>query len=627
MTASLTDLLAARITRAYDVSSDGRVLVGHDGTGTVQLYEIAPGGAWTQLTDLGEDCRGRYLAGERAVVVEHDTGGTERYQLSVLRLDDPAAELTPLVRDEAHIHHLVDVLPGRIVYTTNRRDGVDFDVVTRDLADGSERVLYDGGGYVDEVAVSPDQRYVVLGRPAEPANSTQLVLVDTASGAVSALTPAGELAIYGRLAWAPDSLSFTFATNSGREFTGIARYDVAARGWRYLHTDEEWDLAGWPSPDGTRLLVVRGVDGAHELTLDGERVALPHAGVLARMTEPVWAPDGSRLAFTFSSPAEPGDVWVCAPAPGGAAAGGVGSGGVGSGGAGSGGAGSGGAGSGAGAAGGAAWELRRLSDSAPDLDREALIFPEIHRVPTPDGQTIPCFLYRTAGCDGSAVLTVHGGPEAQATRTWQPLVQALAAQGHAVLVPNVRGSTGYGKAWYSADDVRRRLDSVADLAALHAWLPSIGLDPARVALHGGSYGGYMVLAGLTMHPGLWAAGVDIVGISSLVTFLENTSAYRRAHREREYGSLADDRDFLVKASPITYIDQLRAPLLILHGANDPRVPLSEAEQIAAAVRARGVECELVVYADEGHGFAKQHNIFDSQPRIAAFLGRHLAAAR
>ena len=600
MTVTLTDLLDARTTRAYDVSADGHVLVGHDETGTVQLYEIAPNGTWTQLTDLGEGCRGRYLPGQRAVVVEHDTAGTERYQLSLLRLDGPdpdsgaVAELEPLVHDEAYIHHLVDVLPGRVVYTTNRRDGVNFDVVARDLSDGSERVLYDGGGYVDTVAVSPDQRYVVLGRPAVPANSTQLVLVDTASGEVSELTPADELAEYGRLEWAPDSASFTFATDSGREFAGIARYDVAARGWQYAQTDEEWDLAGWPSPDGTRLLVVRGVDGVHELSIDEVPVALPHDGVLTRLTEPVWSADGARLAFTFSSAIEPGDVWVSAAVPGPAPDAPV-------------------------------RELHRLTDSSPDLDKECLAFPEIHRVPAPDGSRIPCFVYRGANCDGSAVLNIHGGPEAQAQRTWNPLVQGLVAQGHAVLVPNVRGSTGYGKAWYSADDKRLRLDSVADLAALHAWLPSIGLDPARAALHGGSYGGYMVLAGLTMQPSLWAAGVDIVGISSLVTFLENTSAYRRAHREREYGSLAEDRDFLIKASPITYIDRLRAPLLILHGANDPRVPLSEAEQIAAAVRARGVECELVVYADEGHGFAKRHNLFDSMPRIAAFLARHLAA--
>src|SRR6185312_12505052 len=172
--------------------------------------------------------------------------------------------------------------------------------------------------------------------------------------------------------------------------------------------------------------------------------------------------------------------------------------------------------------------------------------------------------------------------------------QALALSGFDVLVPNVRGSAGYGKRWVSLDDLELRLDSVADLAAIHDWLPSVGLDASRSALWGGSYGGYMVLAGVAMQPERWAAGVDIVGISSLVTFLENTSAYRRAFREREYGSLAEHRDILEAASPLPIIDRLRVPLFIIHGRNDPRVPLSEAEQVAAAVRGNGAECELVV---------------------------------
>jgi dipeptidyl aminopeptidase/acylaminoacyl peptidase len=202
-------------------------------------------------------------------------------------------------------------------------------------------------------------------------------------------------------------------------------------------------------------------------------------------------------------------------------------------------------------------------------------------------------------------------------------VQALAAAGHTVLVPNVRGSTGYGKRWYSADDKRRRLDSVADLAALHSYLPKLGVDPARAALWGGSYGGYMVLAGLAFQPELWAAGVDIVGIASFITFLENTSAYRRAYREREYGTLAEDREFLEQASPLTRIDAIRAPLFIIHGANDPRVPLSEAEQIHAAMTSRGRECQLLVYGDEGHGLAKRASRMDALPQAFAFLARHL----
>lgn len=150
------------------------------------------------------------------------------------------------------------------------------------------------------------------------------------------------------------------------------------------------------------------------------------------------------------------------------------------------------------------------------------------------------------------------------------------------------------------------------------------LDPDRSSLWGGSYGGYMVLAGVTMQPELWAAGVDIVGMSSLVTFLENTSAYRRAYREREYGRLDTDREFLIKASPITYLDQLRAPLFVIHGTNDPRVPLSEAEQITAALAERGIRHELKVYADEGHGLAERANRKDAYPAAISFLTEVLA---
>jgi dipeptidyl aminopeptidase/acylaminoacyl peptidase len=208
-------------------------------------------------------------------------------------------------------------------------------------------------------------------------------------------------------------------------------------------------------------------------------------------------------------------------------------------------------------------------------------------------------------------------------RIWSPIISALAGEGHTVVVPNVRGSDGYGKRWISLDDVELRLDSVADLAAIHAWLPDAGLDPARSALWGGSYGGYMVLSGVSMQPDLWAAGVDIVGMSSLVTFLENTSEYRRAIREREYGSLEHDREILVRASPITYLDDIVAPRFVIHGANDPRVPLSEAEQIKAALDGKGVPCELRVYHDEGHGLAKRGNRLDAYPAALAFLEEHL----
>jgi dienelactone hydrolase len=593
MSVALHELLEVRSTFAFDLDDAGHILVGNDDTGTVQLYEIGPGLRWTQLTGLGEGCSGRYLPGERAVVVHHDAGGNERGQLSLLRLDTDEHVLTPLVRDERYLHTLLDVLPGHVVYATNRRNGVDFDVVLRDVHGGEERVLYDRGGYVNHAALSKDARYLLVVRPGGPANSDQLVLVDAATGEVEELTPYDEPAVNRHVAWMPDSSAFAFTSNMGREFTGLARYDLPARSWEYLVTDDHNDVVGIPAPDGRRVVVGVNRDGVDEVgthdMYSGYEVLRrsPRGGGTLFFPAPVWSPDAQRCAFTHTSPRSPYNVRIWS---GGNVA-------------------------------------QAITHGGDELDRHALVDPETYRVPTPDGEQVPCFLYRDADCDGSVVLVIHGGPAAQAVQSWNPIVQALVAQGHAVAVPNVRGSTGYGKRWYSLDDGRGRLSAVADLAAIHAWLPSVGLDQRRAALYGRSYGGYLALAGLVFQPELWAAGVDVVGISSLVTFLENTAAYRRAHREREYGSLERDREFLVHASPLTHVDDIRAPLLILHGANDPRVPLSEAEQLAAAVRARGGECDLVVYPDEGHMMNRRQTVLDSHTRATRFLRHHLSRAR
>ncbi len=603
----IAKLLALTVYRAFDVDAEGRILAGSDASGSIQLIEIQPDGTAVPLTALPGACTGRYLPGQRAVIVSHDEGGDERYQLSLLRLPLPgpaatADDLEPVVCDPRFIHNLADVKPGQICYLTNRRDGVAFDPVIRSLSDGTERALVLGDGWIDEAKVSPDGRWLAVNvNSAVTANAAHVLLVDLAAPPGSGVTEVTEPdapAMNDRLSWLPGSDGLLLTSNAGREFTGIARYHLATRGWEWLVTDDAADLAGWLAPDGSHLLVERNDDGASVLALHDPAtgkhlrdLALPAAGCVSdiRLPDPCWAPDARAVVLSISAPAAPGDVLTVDPGTG---------------------------------------TLRQLTRSARALGGEQAAEPEQHRVPTPDGQQVPCLVYRgtkDGGLTGSAVLVVHGGPEAQARKNFNPYVQALAAAGHTVVVPNVRGSTGYGKHWYSADDVRRRLDSVADLAAIHAWLPTLGVDPARAALWGGSYGGYMVLAGLAFQPALWAAGVDIVGISSLVTFLENTSAYRRAYREREYGSLAADREFLHQVSPLTRIDQLRAPLFIIHGANDPRVPLSEAEQIHAALTARGQECELLVYGNEGHGLAQRSNREDALPKAIAFLTRHLAA--
>ncbi len=604
----ITQLLQLRTWRALDIDDDGRALAGDDAGGSLQLTAIAPDGTATALTALPGPCTGRWLPGTRTVVVQHDAGGDENGQLSLLDLDAvrdlpvTAQGLTPLVHAAGVKHTLLEVAPGLVVYSTNRRNRVDFDVVALDLATGAETVLYDGGGNVESVSVAPAGDAVVVALVAAQPISDQLLLAGPDTPA-RALTDPDLAARHEHATLTPDGAAVVVTTDRGRDTTGVARLELATGTWTWLVTDDAHDLAAWPSPDGRLLLVETSVDGESRLALhdaaDGAHlrpVALPGQGTpaagAATVTEPAWSPDSARVALSFSAPAVPGDVLVVDAATG---------------------------------------TVRTVAGSGADLPPAALVS---HRVPAADGEAIPCFVYSPTGAPdaptgapGSAVVVVHGGPEAQADRVFSPIVTALTGAGHTVLVPNVRGSRGYGRRWTSLDDVRLRLDSVADLAALHAWLPAVGVDPARTALWGGSYGGYMVLAGLTMQPARWAAGVDIVGISSLVTFLENTSPYRLASRAREYGTLADDRDFLTAASPLTHLAALRAPLFVIHGANDPRVPLSETEQLVEAVRARGVECELRVYADEGHGLARRVNKLDAYPAAVAFLDRHLAAAR
>lgn len=597
---SVTDLLDLRSWQAFDIDGDGRVLAGHDELGTLQLVEIAPDGTRTPLTDLPSRCTGRYVPGRRQVVVQHDEGGDENMQLSLLDLGAglpaPATldALTPLLRDPVAMHVLRDVTPEHLVYSTNRRNGVDMDVVLRDWETGAERTLWDGGGYVSDTLVSHDKTSVAVTALSLRPASTLVFLAGPLAVGDGRVTDPDEHAQHSCGGWTADDDGLVLSSNSDREFAAVFRVSLDGSTWTPLVTDDAHDLEVRASPDGSALLVARLVDGATELAVheaDGTlRCPVPLDGT--GVVEVVWAADSSRFVLTFSSPTVPGSLLAVDAATG---------------------------------------AVSTVVDSREGLPgglAAGLVEPTSHLVPTPDGEQVPCFVYAPtaapAGPAGASVLLVHGGPEGASTRHFHPVVQALVACGLTVLVPNVRGSVGYGKRWYSLDDVDLRLDSVADLAALHAWLPALDLDPARSALWGGSYGGYMVLAGVTMQPELWAAGVDIVGMSSLVTFLENTSAYRRVYREREYGSLERDHDLLVRASPITYLDQLRAPLFVIHGANDPRVPLSEAEQIVAALAERGVEHVLKVYADEGHGLAKRANRQDAYPAAIAFLLRQLA---
>ncbi len=609
----LRALLESRSTLLADVFGTGRVLARSDRGGFMQLYEVDTAGRARQCTALDEPVGvAAAVPGRRAAVIGVDAGGNERFQLYLVDLDTEApvsslGSLQPLTASPAHGHLLAGVSPSgqEVAYLSNRRNDVDFDLWVCGLASGEHRIVYAEGGYCQPSSgYSPDGRLVALHRPGPRPLDSDLVLVDVRTGTWRMPLPhPDEAAEIGAPTWV-DGEAFFASSTVGRDRAGIVRHDLSTGRTTPLDgVGDQWDASVVSSADGCTLLVIENAGGASRMRLfdapSGTElgpVPTVEPGVVASYVgaPPHLSADGSQVVYWLSTPRRPGDIWVHDRRSG---------------------------------------TTRQLTENPDPVDPALLAVPETAVVTSFDGEAVPVLAFRPVPAEtgepeeGAAlpvVVVVHGGPESQAVQSFNPVAQALVAQGFGVVVPNVRGSTGYGKRYASLDDTTRRLDSVCDLASVHAWLAGAGFDPGRAALWGGSYGGYMVLAGLAFQPDRWAAGVDIVGISDLVTFLEHTSDYRRAHREREYGSLEHDRAFLERASPLRRAEDIRAPLFVVHGRNDPRVPVGEAEQLVAAVSRRGVRSELVVYDDEGHGLARLANRVDGYGRAVRFLGEVLS---
>jgi dipeptidyl aminopeptidase/acylaminoacyl peptidase len=586
----LRELLELRTAAPADIEGD-TLLVRCDLPGTMQLFRARlDGGELEQLTSFPDPVTGHFVPGTETIVLEHDVAGNEHTQLSLVDAR-PGEEPRPLVRDPAFVHRDVSLSGdgARLAYATNRDNGVDWATYVRSLRDGGERRVFALGGVCGTAGFSPEGRTLVVQHDSGRPRDNDLYLVDVESGEAHHVTPHDDDSWFDRPVWEPGGEAFFVATNVGRDTAAIARYDLAAREWS-VAVESGYELACDGDDAGRWLLVHANEDGYSRLVLHDARtlaevaeVQLPGRGVVE---ETVFSPDGATLAFKFSSPVDPGDTWAYDTEAG---------------------------------------RAHRATELPRAASPDGLHEPELHRFESFDGESVPVFVWEPGG-DGPfpVVVMVHGGPESQFRPSFQPsytpLQQHLVSRGYAVAAPNVRGSTGYGKRYEHLDDVRLRLDSVRDLAALHDWLATRPrIDAARAVLYGRSYGGYMVLAGLAFQPERWAAGIECVGISNFVTFLENTAPWRRAVREPEYGSLERDRDFLVAASPITHVDRIRAPLFIQHGANDPRVPLSETQQIHRVLTEKGIRCELLVHEDEGHAISKLENRIETFERAVAFL--------
>ncbi|MFT3916541.1 MAG: prolyl oligopeptidase family serine peptidase [Anaeromyxobacteraceae bacterium] len=282
------------------------------------------------------------------------------------------------------------------------------------------------------------------------------------------------------------------------------------------------------------------------------------------------------------------------------------------------------------------WKTGKLArwvvPSSPEIDTSRFARATLESYPARDGTRIPAFVRRPARCEPApcpVVVEFHGGPEGQSEAGFSTWAQAFVDQGFVFVQPNVRGSDGYGRTWIDADNGPKRLQIITDIEDAAHWARKAfavdGKEP-KVAIEGGSYGGYSALVGMTLFAGAYDAGVSIVGIANLVTFLENTAPYRRILRATEYGDPEKDRDALVKLSPVTYVERVKGPLLVLQGANDPRVPVGEAVQIHDAIAGRGLPVELVIYPDEGHGAGKRENQVHMLGKSLLFLKQHLQAA-
>ena len=480
----------------------------------MQLYEFTSAGL-RQMTSLPEPVgRALYLPGGRRAVIEVDLGGNERHQLYFVDLEAPPdsepvgfERLTALTRDPQYGHHLAGISPdgSMLAYLSNKANGVDFDLWVYDVTTGEHRRLYSGGSYCQPGSgFSPGGRWISILRPGNRPLDMDLVLVDAVSGEFRFVMPhPDEAAEVGPPAWIDETTCFV-SSNVGNDYAAIVRYNVTTgETARLAGTGENWDSEPVTSHDGKALIVIENRNGAHRTTLrdvdnsdEHAEIPLAEPGVVVSFLgeRPLFSADDSRIYYTLSTPRLAGDVWAFERDTG---------------------------------------ETRRITTSPAPIQVDEMVGAETAQVESFDGERIPVFAYRPRTADTSppVVVMIHGGPESQAFLDFDPMVQGLAAAGYAVVVPNVRGSTGYGKRYAALDDTTRRLDSVRDLAAIHGWLAAAGFDADRAVLWGGSYGGYMVLAGLSFQPELWAAGVDIVGISDLVTFLENTSEYRRQFRE------------------------------------------------------------------------------------------------
>lgn len=560
---------------------DGSMLVTTRFGTTNQVHRVAaPGAARTQLTFFDEPVGGvSTIPGSARFVVTRDTGGDEWFQLYAMGLTgEPVALTEPGTRNQGAVFSKDGSL---VAWSRATKGSPDYAIFTADPSNpGSRRLAYQGTGAIQAADISPDKSSILLARSLSN-RVTRLSVLDLATGQARDLAFSTKPARYEEARFTPDGKGIIAITDADSDNRRLVEIELASGKRTILAPDLKWDVETFKlSPDGRVLAYAVNEDGFSRIVLQDRvtRRALPQPqlprGVLTGFD---FSPDGSKLAVSLSTATSAGDVWSWDVAGG---------------------------------------QLVRWTESElGGLDPKSLAEPKLIRFKSFDGLSVPAFVYRPtnvpAGAKTPVVMDIHGGPESQTRPGWNPGAQYMANMlGATVILPNVRGSDGYGTKYLNLDNGPKREDSVKDIGALLDWIAAQpDLDKDKVAVYGQSYGGYMSLAVMTHYADRLVGGVERYGISDFITFLNNTEAYRRDNRRAEYG---DERDPKMRAvferiNPLANVHKITKPMLVMQGANDPRVPKSESDQVVAKIRQNGVDAWYVVYADEGHGFLKKHN--------------------
>ncbi len=598
LTQRLGDYMHSRGASFVDWLPDGGMLIATRFGDVEQLHRVAmPLGAREQLTFFNEPvtiARSPQSAVAPGFAFLRDTGGNENAQ--VFWYDSATRAVRQLSDGKGLYGGLVWSRDGkRIAFHGTGRDGVSYDLFVADPAGrDAPRLVYNGLQKNWQVLDwSPDDTKLLI-RNFVSATESHLFVMELATALLTPVSEGADPASVSAAQFTADGRGAFVVTNRDSEFEQLRRVDLATGAVELVTGHIPWDIEAFDrTDDGRYLAYVANVDGTSRLTLVNLAARTETLPPLpdGRIGRIAFDREGRKLAFALESPQAPRDVFVLEADRNAV--------------------------------------VRFTKSEAGPVDPQQFVGAELVRYPTFDKESgkfrqIPAFVYKpkTPG-PHPVIINIHGGPESQSQPGWNPFTQFLVREmGFTVIEPNVRGSSGYGKTFLDLDNGEDREDSVRDIGALIVWIGTRrDLDAKKVFVAGGSYGGYMTLASLVHFGDRLRGGVNVVGISNFVTFLESTSAYRRNLRRPEYGDerLPRMRAYLQRISPLTNAARINKPLLVVQGLNDPRVPASESQQMVAKIRARGGEVWYLAAKDEGHGFRKKSNADFYRKTMVTFL--------